>query len=54
MCTEFCNVEPDHCVCNDTSRGRRLYWRTEDVKHVEQDEEQHGKQVKVEDVGGES
>ena len=53
MCKEFCNVEPDHCVCNDTSRDQRLYWRTEDVKDVEKEEEQHGKQGKVEDVVGE-
>ena len=52
---ELCNVEPDHCVCNDTSRGRRWNWRTEleDGKHVEQDEEQHGEQGEAEDVGGE-
>ena len=23
MCTELCNVEPDHRVCDDTSRGRK-------------------------------
>ena len=45
MCKEFCSVEPDPHVCNDTSRDRRLYWRTEDVQNVEQDAEPHKKQV---------
>ena len=49
MCKEFCNVEPNHRVCDDTSRDRRLYWGTEDVQKVEQDKEQHGKQGEVED-----
>ena len=55
MSTEVCNVEPDHRVCDDTSRGWRLYWRMEleGVKHMEQDKEQHRKQGKAEDVGGE-
>ena len=37
-----------------TSRGRRWNWRTEleDVKHVEQEEEQHEKQGQAEDNGG--
>ena len=35
MCKEFCNIEPDPHVCDDTSRDWRLYWRTKDVKDVE-------------------
>ena len=50
MCMEHCNFEPDH---RDTSRDWKLYWRTEDMKEVEQEEEQHRKQGKVEDVVGE-
>ena len=50
MCMELCNVELDHRVCNDTRRDRGLFWRTEDVKDVEQDEEQHGKRGEIEDV----
>ena len=53
MCKEFCSVEPDPRVWGDTSRDRRLYWRTEDVQDVEQDEEQHEKQVEVDDAVGE-
>ena len=55
MCTKLCNVEPDHCVCDDTSRGWRSYWRTEleGVKHVEQEEEQHVEQGGEEYVEGE-
>ena len=34
-------------MCGDTSRGRRLYWRTEDVQDMEQDKEQHEKQVRL-------
>ena len=52
-CKELCSVEPDPHVCDDTSRDRRLYWRTEDVHDVEQDEEHHKKQVEVEDLVGE-
>ena len=53
MCKEFCNVEPDQGVCDDTSRDWRLYWRTKDKQEREQDEEQHRKQGKVENVVGE-
>ena len=53
MCKEFCSVEPDLQVFDDTSRDQRLYWRAEDVQDVEQDEEHHEKQVKVEDAAGE-
>ena len=51
----LCNIEPDHIVCDDTSRRRRWNWRMEleGVKHMEQDKEQHGEQGKVEDIGGE-
>ena len=52
MCKEFCNVEPDLCVCDDTSRDRRFYWRTY-IQDMEQDEEQQGKQGEVEGVVGE-
>ena len=46
------NVEPDHSDCHDTSRGQRWNWRTEleDLKHMEQDKEQHGEQGKAENV----
>ena len=50
---ELSNVEPDYCVCDDTSRGRSWNCRMEleDGKHVEQDEEQHREQGKAENVG---
>ena len=40
-------------MCDDTSRDQRLYWRAEDIQDMEQDKEQHKKQVGVEDAAGE-